>query len=100
MFKRLFKHVVKVIKHIYQEVKDMADQIREDKKEITLSVVEVAGKTVETISNNKKEIILSASHGCKEMIDKILTDDSIKQTLGLIGIVLFVSTYLPKRKEV
>ena len=121
MFKRLFKHVVKIIKHIYQEVKNMADQIREDKKEITLSVVEAAGKTVETVSNNKKEIILyaghgckevvlsaghgckeiilSAGHGCKEMIDKILTDDGIKQTLGLIGIALFVSVYLPRRKE-
>lgn len=111
MFKIIFKRVVKVIKHVYQEVKDMANQIREDKKEITLSVVEVAGKTVETVSNNKKDIILaaghgckemilSAGHGCKEMIDKILTDDGIKQTLGLIGIALLASTYLPKRKEV
>ena len=122
MFKRIFKRVVKVIKYIYEEVKGMANQIREDKKDVVLSVVDVTGRTIETVSNNKKElllsaghgckevvlsaghgckeIVLSAGHGCKEMIEKIFSDSNIKQTLGLIGIALLVSAYLPKRKEV
>ena len=121
MFKRIFKRVVKVIKHIYKEVKGMANQIREDKKDVVLSVVDVTGRTIETVSNNKKElllsaghgckevvlsaghgckeVVLSAGHGCKEMIEKVFTDPNIKQTLGLIGIALLVSAYLPKRKE-
>ena len=80
------------------------------KKEVVLSVVETAGHAVQTVSNNKKDIVLSAGHGCKEIIlsagngckeiiDKILTDDGVKQTLGLMGIALFVSVYLPRRKE-
>ena len=111
MFKRIFKRVVKVIKHIYEEVKGMANQIREDKKYVVLSVVDVTGRTIETVSNNKKElflsaghgckeVVLSAGHGCKEMIERVFTDPNIKQTLGLIGIALLVSTYLPRRKEV
>ena len=122
MFKRIFKCVVKVIKHIYEEVKVMANQIREDKKDVVLSVVDVTGRTIETVSNNKKElllnaghgckevvlsaghgckeVVLSAGHGCKEMIERVFTDPNIKQTLGLIGIALLVSTYLPSRKEV
>lgn len=111
MFKRIFKRVVKVIKHIYKEVKGMANQIREDKKDVVLSVVDVTGRTIETVSNNKKElllsaghgckeVVLSAGHGCKEMIEKVFSDSNIKQTLGLIGIALLVSAYLPKRKEV
>ena len=100
MFKRIFKRVVKVIKHIYEEVKDMANQIREDKKEVVLSIVDVTGRTIETVSNNKKELLLSAGHGCKEIIEREFTDPNIKQTLGLIGIALLVSTYLPRRKEV
>ena len=122
MFKRIFKHVVKVIKHIYKEIKGIGNQIREDKKEVVLSVVDVTGRTIETVSNNNKElllsaghgckevvlsaghgckeIILSAGHGCKEMIERVFTDSNIKQTLGLIGIALLVSAYLPKRKEV
>ena len=133
MFKRIFKRVVKVIKHIYEEVKVMANQIREDKKDVVLSVVDVTGRTIETVSNNKKElllnaghgckevvlsaghgckevvlnaghgckeVVLSAGHGCKEMIERVFTDPNIKQTLGLIGIALLVSSYLPRRKEV
>ena len=122
MFKRIFKRLVKVIKYIYDEVKGMANQIREDKKEVVLSVVDVTGRTIETVSNNKKElllsaghgckevvlsaghgckeVVLSAGHGCKEMIERVFTDPNIKQTLGLIGIALLVSTYLPRRKEI
>lgn len=100
MFKRIFKRVVKIIKHIYEEVKDMANQIREDKKDVVLSVVDVTGRTIETVSNNKKELLLNAGHGCKEMIERVFTDPNIKQTLGLIGIALLVSTYLSRRKEV
>ena len=122
MFKRIFKRLVKVIKYIYEEVKVMANQIREDKKEVVLSVVDVTGRTIETVSNNKKElllsaghgckevvlsaghgckeVVLSAGHGCKEMIERVFTDPNIKQTLGLIGIALLVSTYLPRRKEI
>ena len=122
MFKRIFKRVVKVIKHIYEEVKCMANQIREDKKDVVLSVVDVTGRTIETVSNNKKELLLSAGHGCKEVvlsaghgckevvlsaghgcketIEKVFSDSNIKQTLGLIGIALLVSAYLPRHKEV
>ena len=122
MFKRIFKRLVKVIKYIYEEVKGMANQIREDKKDVVLSIVDVTGRTIETVSNNKKElllsaghgckevvlsaghgckeVVLSAGHGCKEMIEKVFSDSNIKQTLGLIGIALLVSEYLPKRKEV
>lgn len=79
----------------------MTNQIREDKKEVVLSVVETTGHAVETISNNKKELLLSAGHGCKEVvlsagkaILESMKDRNTKRTLGLIGVALLVSAYL------
>ena len=82
----------------------MTNQIREDKKEVVNTVVETAGKTIETVSNNKKELILSAGHGCKEMIEKVFGNSYNRKQVSVVGLFLFtglmLSTYVKAPKEV
>ena len=93
----------------------MANQIREDKKEVVNTVVETAGKTIETVSNNKKElllsaghgckeVILSAGHGCKEMIEKVFGNPYNRKQVSVVGLFLFtglmLSAYVKAPKEV
>lgn len=69
-------------------------------KELILSAGHGCKEVVLSAGHGCKEVVLSAGHGCKEMIERVFTDPNIKQMLELIGITLLLSTYLPRRKEI